>query len=306
MKITIFTPAYNRRHLLNRLFNSLLNQTSFDFEWVVVDDGSSDHTDEFFSELKDADVPFSVVYYKKENGGKCSAINKGVELAKGEWFFIVDSDDYLKPEAIATIANRTQTIEQDCSFCAIGLLRCHPDNTCIGGEVDYSELDSDFYKYRVKQHYNGDRAEIIRTTVMKEYPFPIYLDENFMSEAVVWNRMAKKYKCRYFDDKIYVCEYQLDGLSDSSSRLFDNSPKGSMLFYKENYIDSTSIKQNAISALMYWRFRFSTSIKGFPELRPTPSMYIYLPLYPIYLLIRHIDHKRRKDLVQKLNSSNHE
>ena len=306
MKVTVFTPAYNRRHLLNRLFDSLLNQTSFDFEWVVVDDGSSDHTDEFFSELNEAEIPFPVLYYQKENGGKCSAINKGVELAKGEWFFIVDSDDYLYPDAIETIIEGTYGVDKDNRFGAICYLKCLETGECVGGEVDYETLDSDFFNYRAKLHYYGDRAEVIKTAIMKQFPFPVYDGEKIISEATVWNRIAKKYKCRYYNKKIYKCEYQIGGLSDSSSRLFNNSPKGSMLFYKENYFNETTLLNKTIAVLMYWRFRFSTSIKGFSELRPTPSMYIFLPLYPIYLLIRYIDHKRRKNLVQKLNSSNHE
>lgn len=194
MKLTIFTPSYNRGHLIKKLYESLLKQTCFDFEWIVVDDGSTDNTEQLFSELLKNDNPFNLIYYKKNNGGKCSAINAGVELAQGEYFFIVDSDDYLSENAVAIIIHRFESIRNNGVFGAVCFLRSHPDNTCIGGEVDYKQLDSDFLSYRRDLHYKGDRAEVIRTSVMREFPFPIYPSEKFLSESTVWNRIAKKYK----------------------------------------------------------------------------------------------------------------
>lgn len=300
MKLTIFTPTYNRVKLIDRLYKSLLKQTCYDFEWVVVDDGSTDGTDQYFAQLEGD--PFSIVYKKKQNGGKCSAINMGVELAKGDYFFIVDSDDFLVPDAVSIIVRKFDPIFTIHSFGAIAFLRCYPDNSCIGGEVNYEELDSDFFSYRNMLHYKGDRAEVIKTSVMREFPFPIYVGENFLSESTIWNRIAKKYKCRYFNDKIYVCEYQKDGLSGSSSRLFNNNPKGSMLFYKEQYLDSLTFKQKIISCSLFWRFSFLTDYRNYPELKPIISMYPYLLFYPIYLLIRFFYHRRNFDLVGFLNS----
>ena len=100
VKITVFTPTYNRAYTLERLYKSLLNQTSYDFEWLIVDDGSTDNTSELIKSFQNNQL-FDVRYYKQGNGGKHVAINKGVELAEGELFFIVDSDDYLTDDAIA-------------------------------------------------------------------------------------------------------------------------------------------------------------------------------------------------------------
>lgn len=302
MKLTIFTPTYNRVKLIDRLYKSLLKQTCYDFEWVVVDDGSTDGTDQYFARLEDEEHPFSIVYKKKQNGGKCSAINVGVKLAKGDYFFIVDSDDFLVSEAVSIIVRKFDPIFAVHSFGAIAFLRSYLDGSCIGGEVNYEELDSDFLSYRNILHYKGDRAEVIRTSVMREYPFPIYEGENFLSESTVWNRMAKKYKCRYFNDKICVCEYQKDGLSGSSSKLFNNNPKGSMLFYKEQYLNAITFKQKLVSCSLFWRFSFLTDYRNYPELKPIISMYPYLLFYPIYLLIRFFHHRGKYDLVKILNT----
>ena len=93
--VTIFTSTFNRCHLLGRLYKSLQNQTCKDFEWIVIDDGSTDKTESFVKSLLTESNPFQITYIKKENGGKHRAINDGVKIAKGRLFFIVDSDDYL-------------------------------------------------------------------------------------------------------------------------------------------------------------------------------------------------------------------
>ena len=94
-KITVFTPTYNRAYILENLYRSLQRQSFTDFEWLVVDDGSSDGTKALFERWQKEDNPFPIRYCYKENGGKCRAINYGLKLAQGELFFTVDSDDYL-------------------------------------------------------------------------------------------------------------------------------------------------------------------------------------------------------------------
>ena len=101
--ITIFTPTYNRGYIIDNLYKSLLAQTSKDFEWVVVDDGSRDDTDVYFEKITAEENPFKITYKKVANGGKHRAINHGVQAASGEYFFIVDSDDYLLPDAVEKI-----------------------------------------------------------------------------------------------------------------------------------------------------------------------------------------------------------
>ena len=103
MKITVFTPTYNRGYIIENLYKSLQKQTFTDFEWLVVDDGSIDNTEELFDRWKKEDNNFNIRYYKKENGGKCRAINYALDKAKGELFFTVDSDDYLTNDALEKI-----------------------------------------------------------------------------------------------------------------------------------------------------------------------------------------------------------
>ena len=102
--ITVFTPTFNRGHLIDTLYQSLLKQTNKDFEWIVIDDGSTDRTEAYFTEILAKHNPFEIIYRTQPNGGKHRAINAGVQIAKGELFFIVDSDDYLTEDAIEKLS----------------------------------------------------------------------------------------------------------------------------------------------------------------------------------------------------------
>ena len=116
--ITVFTPCYNRAYALQRLFESLQAQGSSDFEWLIVDDGSTDRTDELCRGFA-RDANFPVRYMRQENSGKHVAINRGAVEARGEWFFIVDSDDFLPPDSIETNERYLAQIETDPGFAGV-------------------------------------------------------------------------------------------------------------------------------------------------------------------------------------------
>lgn len=117
--LTIFTPTYNRAHTLPRLFESLNGQTYKDFEWLVINDGSSDNTGYLFDEWLKHDHGFEVNYVEVENGGKNRAINQGLRLARGRYFMILDSDDMLTSDAVEFIINSFNQVADSEEF--IGL-----------------------------------------------------------------------------------------------------------------------------------------------------------------------------------------
>ncbi|WP_294617824.1 glycosyltransferase family A protein [uncultured Bacteroides sp.] len=287
--ITIFTPAYNRVHTLERLYNSLCVQTSFDFEWLVIDDGSTDGTKSFFESM--APSPFDVRYYNQDNGGKHRAINKGVMLARGEWFFIVDSDDYLPVSSVEIIKRYVGEIEDDNRFCGITGLRVSPDLKPIGSVVFDKPMDIDNLTFRNKYKGTGDYAEVLRTSVLREYPFPEYAGEKFCTEALVLNRIAHKYLTRFVNAKIYICEYQAGGLTDTYARIMQNSPQAAMLYYKELLCSNgLSLRSRISFHLSYWKYH--SCFKGELEcgLAPTWKMrllFIFLkPAYKIWHILK--------------------
>ena len=121
MRITVFTPTYNRGYIIENLYQSLRRQSFRDFEWLVVDDGSGDSTAALFAHFQQEENFFPIRYIKTENGGKHRAINKGVSMAAGDLFFIVDSDDCLPEDALQVIAEVESTIPKESkhSFCGV-------------------------------------------------------------------------------------------------------------------------------------------------------------------------------------------
>lgn len=232
--ITVFTPTFNRAKLLSKLYNSLLNQTFKDFEWLIVDDGSTDNTkdvvEEFISENK-----IYIKYLYKENGGKHRAINKGIDNAEGKLFFIVDSDDYLTYDALETINKYEKKINSN-DIAGVCGLRGKNEEILIGTTFVGSELD--IYNYdRKKYKISGDKAEAYYTQVLKKYKFPEYDGEKFINESLVWNKIAiDGYKLKYFNKIIYLCDYLDDGLTKNMDKILENNPIG----FRE-YIDQLLI-----------------------------------------------------------------
>lgn len=235
MRITVFTPVYNRASLLPRLIESLKGQTFKDFEWVVVDDGSTDGTEELLRGFIEAGTPFPVVFKRIENGGKPNAVNLGVTLASGELFVTLDSDDYFTPDALESIdrAERSIPTSETSSYAGVCGLKGYADGRRIGQTFEGEYLDCTNLE-RIKNRILGDKSEAIYTRVMKEYPFPIFEGEKFITESIVLDRMAVNgLKFRYFNTVTMICEYRNDGLSSEGKGLFLKNPRGYGLYLYE-------------------------------------------------------------------------
>ena len=266
MLITIFTPLFNRAHLLGKIYESLYNQTYKEFEWIIVDDGSNDNSKEVVNHFKESHSNFAIHYFYQTNGGKHRAINHGVKEANGELFLILDSDDSLPPNAIETILRYYQQIKDDASFGGVAGYMAHHDRAIIGhcstkGVVDANSLD-----YRYQYGATGDMCEVFKTSVLKEFPFPEIEGEKFVPEALVWNRIAQKYKLRWFQEVIYYRDYLEGGLTDKIVKIRMKSPIASTTCYQELCSFKVPLKVKIRSAINYWRFRLCGSPHKFPPL----------------------------------------
>jgi glycosyltransferase involved in cell wall biosynthesis len=181
---TVFTPTYNRAHTLGRVYDSLKKQTLQDFEWVIVDDGSSDETRTLIESWLNEPPSFPIRYFYQSNRGKHRAINRGVEEANGFFFIIFDSDDECVPEALDRFAFHWQTI-----------LEGERDLFC--GVSNHLEM---IYNFRIK----NEMWLCVRTAVMRESPFPEIESLRYVPEATVWARMARTYKTLYVNEMLRV------------------------------------------------------------------------------------------------------
>jgi len=253
MKITIFTAIYNRAHLLERVWRSLVEQNFSEMEWIVVDDGSTDKTCEIEEELK-AKSEFDVVYIRQERGGKHRAINRGIELARGELFFIVDSDDWLTEGALEKVWDEWMKVENKAEYAGVCGFDVTPDGKIIGGGISMDRVDSDMIAIRNEYGVEGDMKEVFRTSVLREYPFPEIENEMFCPEQLVWYRISQKYKMRFFNEGIYVAEYQKGGLTERIVKIRRESPIASMMTYSEATRCDIGFGLKVRSAINYWRF----------------------------------------------------
>lgn len=233
-KITIFTPTYNREETLPKLYDSIKSQKYKNFEWIIVDDGSIDNTQKIIKQWINENK-VEIKYFYQKNSGKHIAINKGVNEATGNLFFIVDSDDYLTPNALNIINNWEKTINKNNKYYAgISGLKIHENGKIIGTTFKNEEYVDATSLERRKYKILGDKAEIFYTNILKKYKFPKIEGENFISEAYIWNKIATNgYKIRWFNEPLVICEYRADGLSKNKGKISEKNPKGQLLYLKE-------------------------------------------------------------------------
>ena len=279
-KITVFTPTYNRAYIIENLYNSLRRQTYRNFEWLVVDDGSADGTEQLFERLK-AEANFPIQYYKKENGGKGRAINYGVDFARGELFFNVDSDDYLTDDALEKVAAWEATIAGDSRFCGVvGNLGTAPDvttNRCFDGPYRDASLLERYPEYS-DNPIDGEHAYIFYTDIQKKYRYPEFEGERFITPGIPWNRMAHDgYLVRIFNDIIWIYEYLPDGLTMDNGKFMRN-PRGHGLCIKEKalFLGYNPLQMFKFYYSAYCEFRGHYNWKQIAEFVDAPKAVMWL------------------------------
>ena len=132
--ITIITPSYNRAYIIGKAYESLIAQTSKDFEWLIIDDGSKDNTKEVVEEfIKENKI--KIRYYYKENGGKHTALNLGIKKAKGDYILILDSDDRLTPNAVARVLEVWKKYKSENEIACLSFSRVYPNNKKLAKNI---------------------------------------------------------------------------------------------------------------------------------------------------------------------------
>lgn len=250
---SIFTPTYNRANAINRTYEHLLAQTLLDFEWIVVDDGSTDHTEELFRKWI-GENRIQIVYVRQENGGKHRAFNKAVGIAKGEIFICMDSDDYYREDALEVIRTYHLKHKDNPQVAGFSCNSLDPQGNLIGTSLPEDNLLCSHYDLYYSLSVKGDKGLIYYTRVLKEYPFPEFENEKFMTEATVLNRISLHYKVCCIKQGLEIKEYQKDGLSSKYTRLCLRSPAGYALYLNELNCFAQSFVGYVMNAARYVKF----------------------------------------------------
>jgi glycosyltransferase involved in cell wall biosynthesis len=219
-RITVITPTYDRAHTLGRLRESLVRQTFGDFEWLVVDDGSRDRTGELVRSWV-AEGGLDVRYRHQTNRGKHVALNRGFENARGELVTVVDSDDWLVPNALERYLHHWDSLspsERDRFWGVVGLA-AFEDGTVVGDVFPVEPLDCDDVELRYVLKVRGDKHGLHRTDVCRSYSYPFEDTRGWVAEALVLNRIALRFRARHVNEVMLIKQYQAEGITDRALEL---------------------------------------------------------------------------------------
>lgn len=268
--LTVFTPAYNRGYNIEALYESLARQTYKDFEWLIINDGSTDDTLGKIRAIMDRhDGSFPIRLVSRENRGLPRTINEGLDNAEGVLFWRLDSDDLAKEDAVELVHKYYPLISDNPKLCAIVFLSLKSDRSVNGYHPFDKVEESDFTFYRVRHKAVGDRAEVMKTAVYRDFKFPIYGEERFCNEALVWNRIAKEYGAVYIPEGIYIKQDACDSITADLYKWLRTNCKGTAQSYVEMVADERlPYGCRWYSAVQYYRFAWfagSPLWKGLPK-----------------------------------------
>ena len=219
--VTVLTPTYNRARTLPRLFDSLCAQTHREFEWLIVDDGSTDGTAELVRRFE-RDAPFEVRYVQQPNRGYNSALNRGIQHARQSLCVTIGSDDWLVEAALTRMLEAWLGIHVDVRerFANVEGRVATPGGE-LRGKRPAGTVDSDYFDWTYVRGATGDTVGMWRTDVRRDHPIPEDLGEKAAAEAIAWNRIARRYRTRYVDEVWAHVDYSPDGLThqDLASRM---------------------------------------------------------------------------------------
>ncbi|PSU20063.1 glycosyltransferase family 2 protein [Photobacterium phosphoreum] len=196
--LTVFTPTYNRAKHLHLCYQSLVSQEFKDFEWLIIDDGSTDNTKEIV-ETFHLDNKINIRYIYQENAGKQAAWNKAVLEASGTYFIGVDSDDKLIDNSLILFFEKyIPKIDNQDNI--LGIRALSKKNSTNQADSKFS-IDKDNYIASWFEEFSypqsGERIDIFKTNILKKFLYPITSDIKFIPEIWFYSSIANKYKFLY-------------------------------------------------------------------------------------------------------------
>lgn len=274
-RLTIITPTYNRADCLKDCWNSLCAQTVPDFQWLIVDDGSTDDTADVVKELQEHTTAFQIDYLKKPNGGKHTALNYSHQSISGAYVVILDSDDTLTPGAVETILAKWSLFENDANVGRIIFLKgftvdepiCHvthpgiPVDTLIEPRIGTAGRDC---------------CDTFRSELFTKYRFPEFEGEKFIGEGAAFFPMELESKGVYFNDVIYLCSYREDGLTKAGRKMRIANPLGGMFNSKTYMHPRLPLKTRIKKGTLYSCYAKFAGVSFGKLLRENPYKFLTL------------------------------
>ena len=236
---TVFTPTYNRINKIKDVYRCLLNQSFYDFEWLIVD-GGSDATDDYINTII-GDSPFIIRYFKQTSVGLHGAYNEGADYASGRLFVTLHSDDTIVPDALEKILFEWEAIPllDQTSYSGIWARCCYKDGSIIGRKFPSKIVDSTYQEFVIGLNYRSELFPMVRTDIVKKFKFPNDSAYRFIPEGYIWAAIGRFFRTRYIDVGLRV--YDSQSLDQQSTEKL-TSPKmikknsGSIFLYYQSLV----------------------------------------------------------------------
>ena len=236
-KLTIMTPTYNRAYILKRAYNSLINQTNKNFIWLIIDDGSNDNTEILVKEwIKDKKI--KIEYYKKQNGGKHTAINFALDRLKTEYVVLtLDSDDYFTENAVDVILKNLDDKKSGLVFL------CDDEERTGRYKIKYDIIslnNCSISKALSHGIFNASAIFVFKSNYIRNYKFPVFENENFFNEGYMLYQLDEPIV--WLNEPLCIREYIDDGLTKNIFKTYFQNPNSWYLYNKLRYERSATFK----------------------------------------------------------------
>ena len=287
--ITVFTPTYNRRHTLHKCYNSLLAQSNKSFVWLIVDDGSTDGTEDLVREWQCRENGFEIQYAYKENGGLHTGYNKAIELAETELMMCIDSDDYMTDDAVEIILSRWKA-HQDSKYAGMVFLDITEDGNVIGTKMPDLKSATVYDLYN-RLGVKGDKKQVYRPELMRPFHSPVFPGEKLFPTCYKYFQVDLTHEMLLFNEPVCVVEYMPDGYTKNIIKLYKKN--------LNNYIFYRKFIMTYPNATLWHRYRFaihyvaeSLLARDFRFVKNSPRKLLTLAATPgglllyVYLLVK--------------------
>lgn len=284
IKLTLFTPTYNRKEKLEQCYRRLCKQSNKEFIWLIIDDGSTDQTEDIIEEWKKEDI-IKIEYIKQKNGGKYKAVNTGIINCKTELFAFCDSDDYYLPTTIDKFLSIWENIKEDQSIAGIVARRGNVDGEILGKKINIKEQKINFDKLIKKYKFYGDTCRMYRTNVLKKTLYP-EIDEKFIPENVMFSKIDYQYDIYFINEAFSISEYLEGGYTKNYKELLNNNPNGYLLSLNQEITTRKGFFYRLKTAVAYTIFSWNRKIKAFQKCSNKLLYILALPISSVLYLLR--------------------
>ncbi len=290
--LTIFTPSYNRAHTITRTYNSLLRQTCKDFEWLVIDDGSTDNTQCLVEGwIKDNKIP--IRYFKKENGGLYTGYNTAYANIDTELNVCIDSDDFMPDNAVEIIVSHWKKYGGE-RYAGMTGLDFTLEGEPIGGYFPNDLKEGYLIDYRRKYQHHGDTKQVMRTDIMKKVaPLTGFSGEKNFNPIYLLMQADQMLPSLFINHNLCFVDYQIgaDSMSSAIFHQYVDSPKS---FAKMRMLEMV-LKRNTLRNIIRVCIHYNASTiiaKDKEWLKKSPRKFLTVATRPFgYILASYIRYK---------------